>query len=224
MAEVFDVMRQRRPFASVDVHNNTGINPHYACINRIDHRFIQLASLFSRTIVYFIRPAGVQSMAFANLCPAVTVECGKVGQSAGIEHACEFLEACLHLSEIPAHPVASHDVNLFHTVATVRIPNDTRFGFDDDANDLVLRSDIDLLNFRELEPGEWFARTRPHVRLGLEVRNEDDADVSDRYFERIGDEIRLAVPAVPSMLTRDLTVIRQDVLCYLMERYPLRTS
>ena len=79
MAEVVDIMQRRQPFASVDVHNNTGINPHYACINRIEHRFMHLASLFSRTLVYFIRPAGVQSMAFAQLCPAITVECGKVG-------------------------------------------------------------------------------------------------------------------------------------------------
>ena len=103
MAEVFDTMKLRRPFASVDVHNNTGINPHYACINRIDHRFMHLASLFSRTLVYFVRPVGVQSMAFAHLCPSVTVECGKVGQSASEDHAREFLEACLNLSEIPDH-------------------------------------------------------------------------------------------------------------------------
>ena len=29
---VFDYAASRRPFASIDIHNNTGLNPHYACI------------------------------------------------------------------------------------------------------------------------------------------------------------------------------------------------
>jgi hypothetical protein len=39
MAEVVAVLHKRGLFASVDVHNNTGLNPHYACINRVDDRF-----------------------------------------------------------------------------------------------------------------------------------------------------------------------------------------
>ena len=35
MQQVVDQMRQRKAFASIDLHNNTGINPHYACINRV---------------------------------------------------------------------------------------------------------------------------------------------------------------------------------------------
>jgi hypothetical protein len=147
MAEVVDIMQRRLPFASVDVHNNTGINPHYACINRIEHRFMHLASVFSRTLVYFIRPAGVQSMAFAQLCPAITVECGKVGQTAGEVHAQEFLDACLHLSQIPDHPVAAHDVDLFHTVATVRVPGAYSFGFGEQPVDICFIDDLDHLNF-----------------------------------------------------------------------------
>jgi len=128
-------------FASVDVHNNTGLNPHYACVNRVDDRFFQLATLFGRTVVYFIRPRGVQSMALAELCPAVTLECGQVGQSLGVAHATDFLDACLHLAEIPDHPVAAHDMDLFHTVAVVRIPDGVPFGFEPVAGGLHLVQD-----------------------------------------------------------------------------------
>jgi hypothetical protein len=34
--------------------------------------------LFSRTVVYFQQPFGVQSAALATICPAVAVECGRV--------------------------------------------------------------------------------------------------------------------------------------------------
>jgi len=221
MAEVVEIMRQRRPFASVDVHNNTGINPHYACINRVDHQFMHLASMFSRTLVYFIRPAGVQSMAFAELCPSLTVECGKVGQSAGEAHACEFLDACLHLSKIPDHPVAAHDVDLFHTVAIVHIPRAYSFGFGGSSADIRFIDDLDHLNFRELPPGTTLAHVDDVEELPLEAVDEQGDEVSARYF-RIEDSMLCTKRAVmPSMFTLDERVIRQDCLGYLMERYPL---
>lgn len=71
-----------------------------------------MARLFGRTLVYFLQPSGVQSLAMSQLCPAVTVECGKVG-----EHARDFLDAVLHLAELPTHPLPSQDFDLFHTVA-----------------------------------------------------------------------------------------------------------
>src|SRR5262249_32103782 len=61
MRDVVAQMQARNVFASVDLHNNTGLNPHYACVARLDSPFVHVASLFSRTIVYFQRPRGVQS-------------------------------------------------------------------------------------------------------------------------------------------------------------------
>jgi succinylglutamate desuccinylase len=221
MAEIVDIMRPRRPFASIDVHNNTGINPHYACINRIDHRFMHLGSLFSRTMVYFIRPVGVQSMAFAELCPSVTVECGKVGQLAGEEHALEFLDACLHLSRIPDHPVAAHDVDLFHTVATVRVPSTYSFGFGRKPVDICFVDDLDHLNFRELPPGTMLAHLDGVENLPLEAVDERGREVAARFFRIEDNALRTARALMPSMFTLDERVIRQDCLGYLMERYPL---
>lgn len=221
MAEIVDIMRPRQPFASIDLHNNTGINPHYACINRIDYRFMHLASLFSRTLVYFVRPRGVQSMAFAELCPAVTVECGKVGQSAGEEHALEFVDACLHLSEIPDHPVAAHDVDLFHTVAIVRVPRTYSFGFGEKAVDICFVDDLDRLNFRELPAGTTLAHIDGIDGLPLEASDEEGNEVAERFFRVEDNMLRTVRTVMPSMFTLDERVIRQDCLGYLMERYPL---
>jgi succinylglutamate desuccinylase len=224
MAEIVDIMSERRPFASVDIHNNTGINPHYACINRIDHRFLHLASLFSRTLVYFIRPRGVQSMAFAALCPAVTVECGKVGQSVGERHVREFLDACLHLSEIPDHPVASHDVDLYHTVATVRVPRVFSFGFGEQPVDVCFVNDLDHLNFRELPPGTALARLNGVEGMPVAAVDEQGREVAERFFAVEEGLLRTRRSLMPAMLTLDERVIRQDCLGYLMERYPLPSA
>ncbi|MDH3241141.1 MAG: M14 family metallopeptidase, partial [Alphaproteobacteria bacterium] len=98
LRRVTEEMGRRGPFASVDIHNNTGLNPHYACLNRLDRRFFHMALLFSRTVVYFERPLGVQSAAFAPLCPSITIECGKSGAADGVEHAAEAIEAYLSLT------------------------------------------------------------------------------------------------------------------------------
>lgn len=219
MQRVVDIMRNRGCFASIDVHNNTGLNPHYACVNVIDSRFLHLATLFSRTVVYFIRPCGVQSMAMSKICPAVTLECGKPGDSHGVDHAASYLDACLHLAEHPRHPVAVQDIDLFHTVATVKVPENLSFGFNEPGVDIEFAEDLEYLNFRELPRGTALARIRDGVAPALYAYDEQGRDVAGRYFLRQDGELRLRVPAMPSMLSRDRRVVRQDCLCYLMERY-----
>ena len=221
-AELTERMRREGLFASVDVHNNTGLNPHYGCINRLEPEFLQLAALFGRTGVYFRYPRGVQSLAFADICPAITLECGKTGQEAGVDHAWEYLRACLHLSEIPDHPVADHDLSLYHTVARVTVPESVSFGFDDQDADISFLGEIDQLNFRHLPPDTLFARLNEQSGPCLRVLDEHGRDVSGRYFVCRDNELRSCRPFMPSMLTRDETIIRQDCLCYLMEQYDWR--
>jgi hypothetical protein len=218
MQRLVDSLRARKVFASIDVHNNTGINPHYACINRIDNRFLHLAAQFSRTVVYFIRPLGVQSMAMSALCPALTIECGKPGHEYGVEHARDFLDACLHLHEIPSHPVPSHDVDLYHTVATVKIPDQVSFGFGQEGVDLRLVEGIDHLNFRELPAHTVLGVVRDGVVLRLDVSDEHGRDVYDRYFRIEKETLLTNCSFMPSMFTLDENIIRQDCLGYLMER------
>jgi hypothetical protein len=218
MRQIVDTMRARKAFASLDIHNNTGINPHYACINRVDNQFLHLAALFSRTVVYFIRPLGVQSMAMSYVCPAVTIECGKPEHKYGLTHARGYIDACLHLSELPQHPVASHDVDLFHTVAIVKVPESMSLGFGEADADLRLLADIDHLNFRELPAGSRLGWLREGVDGVLDVRDDNDQQVFERYFTIQDGTLTSASPFMPSMFTLDERIIRQDCLGYLMER------
>ncbi len=218
---VVEIMRDRNVFASIDIHNNTGLNPHYACVNKLDKDFLHLATLFSRTIVYFIKPDTVQSMAFSELCPAVTVECGKAGVTAGVEQAMAFIDAALHLGQMPAQPPSPHDYDLFHTVATVKVPSDVDFSFSRQDADLFFPAEIDHMNFHELAERTRLATTN-HPDARLEAWSEEGEDVAQFYFERRGDGLYTRVPVMPSMLTQNEEVIRQDCLCYLMERLPTK--
>lgn len=218
MQTVISIMAQRGVFASIDIHNNTGLNPHYACVNRLDDAFLHLATMFSRIVVYFTEPKGVQSEAFAQLCPAVTLECGKPGGIGGTEHAASFVEGALHLSAFPTHPVASHDLELFHTVAIVKVPNTVSLSVGDPLTDLCLIDNIDYYNFRLLEPGTRLGVVASGCKKPLQVRSDAGNDMSDHYFENRQGNLLTKQQVMPAMLTRDIRIIRQDCLCYLMER------
>lgn len=220
MRQIVDIMHEKNVFASIDVHNNTGLNPHYGCINRLDSRFFHLATLFSRTVVYFIRPQGVQSMAFADICPSITVECGKPDQEYGATHAMEFIETCLHLSQFPEHDISPHDLDLFHTVATVFVPEDLSIGFGESSvTNLRLIDDLDHLNFRELPSGTQLGRFNADVNSDpLIVTDESGKEVTDRYLSFDNHDIKIKRDVMPSMFTLNTEVIQQDCLGYLMER------
>ena len=221
MQQIKEEMRLRNVFASIDIHNNTGLNPHYACINKTEDPFYHLARLFSRTIVYFTRPIGVQSQAFADLCPSTTIECGQVGQTNTVEHAFEFVNAALHLSDIPSHPVAKQDIDLFHTIAIVKVPEQASFSFNGDSCEICFDKNIDHMNFKEVNTGTQIGQLHGDNPIHLEAWNNDSIDVSEEIFDYSNNEIRLKKQVMPAMLTLNEKVIRQDCLCYLMERFPV---
>lgn len=220
MARVVEEMKVRKVFASIDIHNNTGFNPHYACINRLDPHFLHLARLFSRIVVYFIRPPGVQSAAFADICPAITVECGKAGAGVADNHAESLVEAALHLDHFPEHPLHQQELDLYHTVATVKVPESIDFLFGQGEAGIVFEAELDHFNFRELQPGTCFGRVDSGYRIPLEVWDEEGLEVTAKYFELSEGLLLTRRTFIPAMITRDERVVRQDCLCYLMERLP----
>ena len=215
MKQVVDIMAEKHVFASIDIHNNTGLNPHYGCINLLDKKYLTLAGLFSNTVVYFTSPKGVQSAAFARVCPAVTLECGQSGQMDGVTHAAGFLDVVLNMKdfsvEVPEH------INLYHTVARVYVPEKYSFGFSDDAT-INFYPDIEMYNFVELSRGKVFAYIEPQSNAFIQVLDDNNNDVSHYYFGLLDNQIVLNKTVMPSMLTVNTTAIRQDCLCYLMEK------
>ena len=218
MRSVVEIVGREGPFASIDVHNNTGHNPHYACVSSFGNAHLQLARLFSRTVVYFEQPLGVQSAALATICPAVAVECGRADYAAGVARAAELISSALTMERLPDHPVSDGDLNLMRTFAIIKIPPDTTFSFDGSEADFRLRGDLDRLNFSDLDRGTLFGRLGMNATRRLEVLPADDEATQPNYLEYLGGEIRLAQRAIPAMLTLDPAAVRLDCLGYLMHR------
>ena len=217
MRELVEEMSRHTLFASIDIHNNTGKNPHYGCINRLDAPYVYLASLFSQEIVYFLRPKGVQSMAFANLCPAVTLECGSIGDLSGVTHAEQYIRKIADLdSLLPRQPYAEN-TRVYHTMAQIRMPDGISYSFDGTAADIMFLDGFETWNFHHLQVGKVFAKLSCDNGCGLAVIDENGIDKTEHFIENRKGQLLLKQPVIPAMLTTSRNAIRQDCLGYLME-------
>lgn len=205
-----------RPFACVDVHNTSGANPLYACVHRLDAPTLALAGHFSATVVLVSHPESLLSMALARIAPSITLECGKPGDEAVTGRVAELLRALLAADALDDDAAAGRV--LLRSVARVRVPDGVSFSFHDDAADLRLVPGLDAHNFRVVPGGTPIAFLRPGCDARLVAVDEHGADVSERYFRRRDDALVTAVPLIPSLFTLNERIIRQDCLCYVMER------
>lgn len=220
LADVVARMQDRPLFASVDIHNTSGRNPVYACVNILDDTCLQLAARFSRTIVYFTRPRGLQAQAFLGLCPAVVLECGRPGDEAGIEAAHAYLEDLMSLQALPPGRPPAASMDLLRSVGVVHIPHSVRFSFEENDADaeLALDPELDRLNFRELPAGTPFGYAS-NGSWPVRMVGPAGTEIADTFFEVSDGALRLRRSATPSLLTLDPRIIRQDCLCHLMEAF-----
>lgn len=219
--EVKAFVKNKKVFASIDIHNNTGWNPYYGCVNTLENEFLNLAKLFSRRVVYFIRPTEVLSISFKDFTTSITLECGQSGDMTGIQRCADFLESVLQLEAIDDTPVSNDEVSVFHSVASIKIPESSSIGFAiDSQTDFRFVPNFECLNFMEL-PEHSLIGWRSSDEHKLIIVDEEGNDVADQFINYDGHEIRTKRPTVPSMFNVDERIIRQDCLGYFMQRYQL---
>lgn len=214
--EVAEEARRQAPFASIDIHNNTGANPHYGCVNALRPADLHLAAMFADVGVYYRTPPTTQSYAFSRFCPAITVECGKSGNRAGTDHALALIEQVMRLEHFPDDPPAPGSLRLYRTVGALVVDPSASLAFAPASAQVMIDPALETCNFRELEAGRLIATT-VQDESPIRLIGEGGQDLTSRYLTCENGRITLARPATPSMITRDLEVVRQDCLGYLME-------
>ncbi len=208
-------------FASVDLHNNTGHNPYYSVLTELAPLNLGLAQLFSDKAVYVEEPDTVLTRLFTGRCPAVTLEAGPVGDPRCAQRVTDFLSRLMALDAVPV--ARADSLSLFRTRVRVHVREGVTFGFEGDearAEDiaLVLTGGVEAVNFHELSSGTVFGASGLPAARVLRVLDVSHRDVTGEYFQQDGREILLKQAVVPAMYTTDPYVVRQDCLCYFMER------
>ena len=220
--QLLALLKSNRLFAGVDIHNTSGKNPHYACVNQLDPAFINLGKLFSPMIVYFTRPDEVISRALADFCPAITVESGLARDPFGVDHVLDFLEQCLVLDTIPATLNDPVEPRVYHSIARIEVPENCRIGFGENSRetDFAFIENLESMNFVE-QAENTLVGWRHNPDLKLKVVDEQGDDVSEGFISYENGEIRLIRSVVPSMFTTFAPNVLRDCLGYLMQRYAL---
>ena len=201
--------------AVVDLHNNTGKNPHYAVLTDLSPGSLGLARLFGGLGVFVEEPDTVLTRAFAGRAPNIALELGPVADPEAVDRANHYLDKLLALENAPTGRI--DDLRLFRTLARVHPPADAAFGFSGAGEgdlDLILDGGMEASNFRALPAGAEFGVARNGVNL--QVLDNRHRDVTDRFLEVRNGRILAAQTLIPAMYTTDEDVIRQDCLCYLM--------
>ena len=222
MRDVFDRMANRRVAASIDLHNNTGLNPYYSCVCSLEPEHLRLAALFGNRAMYFTRPLGVQTAAFSRICPSITCECGPIGDAGGVQAAAQLIERLMSLGTGDLRrllPNVPSNLELFRTVGTWRILPQATLDFNSRSNSHVfLRPDLDRLNFQCLAMGTELGQASVALNDCMEVCDEQGNVVTDQLLTRDPDgAVRLKCSVTPSMFTTSLAAIRQDCVGYFME-------
>ncbi len=209
-------------FAALDIHNNTGRNPHYSVLTNVTRHTAGLARLFSDKAVLVEEPDSVMTRAVAKLCPATTVEVGPVADPRSTARTVRLLDAYLALDRVPEENPA--ELKLHRSLARVHVAEGVAFDFADEAeaarlmqDDLVLTAGMEAVNFHPVPAGTEFGFTRRPLKHTLRVLDPEHNDVTDQYLTEQHGDISLLRPVVPAMYTTDHEVIRQDCLCYFME-------
>lgn len=216
MAQVHARVIKRKCFAAIDIHNNTGRNPHYSVICTRDRKVERLAARFARRAVLFRGLPGTQTASFGAMIPAITIECGQPGRDENAEAAARFVRSVLQLTDLSTSADPELELDLFHTLAQVKVKPDVGLSNPKRGQWLRLVDDLDRLNFESADSGCVIGTT--NHPMPLEVIDEQGRDVARNYFAVEEGSLRLTRSIVPAMLTSDEQIVRQDCLCYLMER------
>lgn len=220
---VTEHMRTRGCFASIDIHNNSGVNPCHVCISRLDWYTLRVGSLFAPVTVLVDFPSSIQTAAFSAFCPAVTLEAGRIGDHQGVSRTFTMLESILAVDSLDDIAVGDGSgASLYATLARIELPDSCRFEFVSDPeapahSDISLSSEIESRNFEVLPKGTFFAKLSGTGDPPLFITSRQGEVDLEEYFEVQGDSVRLARDLIFSMYTTSAESVRQDCLCYLME-------
>jgi len=204
--------------ALVDVHNNSGKNPAYGIVTRLDPEHIGLVSLFAPQCIFSDLSLGSLTEATEGLFTSVTIECGRAGDPAADDVAFAGLKRYTESASLAA--VAQGPVAIYECPIRVCLADGIHVVFSEQpshSHDLTLSPDLEQHNFEQLPAGTHIGYVLDGAPWPFEVRAADGEDCSRDYFEVVDSELRLKADVVPTMMTCDARLAAADCLCYLVQ-------
>ena len=206
-----EILEAYQPWCGIDIHNNSGPNPHYSVIT--DHRAstLALATLFSSKVIFTDHTLEILAHAVSFHCPALTIETGTVDDPTSEQRAYDFLERLNMIRRVPES--LQCDLESYATVGIVKVEHENG------CLDNFPRFDESLSkkSFTTLPAGSPFLNTLPS---GWQVNVLDpahDLDLTDDFLEFRDQSAFLKRDVVMSMFTHTPLLAIQDCVCYFLK-------
>ncbi|MBX7059945.1 MAG: succinylglutamate desuccinylase/aspartoacylase family protein [Leptospirales bacterium] len=218
-ANMLAALREARPEAVVDLHNNSGHNPAYGVGVGISAERIALTALFARRFVASPFRLGSLMEALAPETNIVTIECGRAGDPAAdvvaATGAARFVEKTNLFEPPPAEAI-----ELLADPVRVMLRDEIQVAFQSDRRhpaDVVLDPDVDRHNFQRLAAGAHIAWAQNASRLPFVALDPDGVDRAAELFELRDGGIFARRALTPIMMTTDAGIARSDCLFYAVQ-------
>ena len=218
--KVYQEMQTKKLFVTIDLHNNTGKNPHYCAVTNLERSTLQLASLFDGDVLYFTDPKEVFSNYFSSLSPCLTVEAGQSGDLEGIEKIISLINKVQQLDKLDdvgdLKSIFNHK-KVFESFGKIKIPDNASIRFNDEVADFNFDAEIENLNFNQVPAGKVFGKSH-NINQHLLVYDSNNKLIGNSYFKYVGTNIVSIESFFPAMITTNVKIVHQDCLCYLLKR------
>lgn len=201
----------KKPWCAIDVHNNSGPNPHYSVITDLAPATRSLASAFSSLAILAKQPPGTLTQAFSDFCTSITIEAGIPTDPDSSERAGALIRHLLNegrLAETPPESLEIFDNFVRVTVGPEIVNKDCTFP--------ELNPELDTFNFKSLPAGSLVCRLKDRS-CGIRANNAEQRDVTEDYFVVEDTEVLLRQDVIMSMYTRDPLIAVQDCICYFLK-------
>jgi hypothetical protein len=217
--QVLEHLRLVQPECLIDLHNNTGHNPAYGVAFQIGHAELSLVSLFADRAVHTPIELGTLVEGSVDICPSVTVECGRAGDPVADAVAWVGLERYLDWDVIdfekPLVPLM-----LLEEPVRISVREGTTLSFGDapdPAAEVTISSDIDRHNFERLAPGSAIGWLQDAGGWPLIAERANGVECSRELFEAEGGVLRTRRAFIPIMMTTDRRIALSDCLFYAVQ-------
>lgn len=201
----------------VDVHNNTGDNPFYAIVTSHRAETLNLATLFTTTLLHWNLDAHTLMEALDGSCASIAVECGLADQPESLAFAVDGLRRYLGSAPLDSQQVRC-DFDILGDLRKVYVKPEVTFRFGGDLSegmDFVIAEDADVHNFVEVPPGHVIGRVHAGAALPVQAIDPEGRDVTNRHFRVVDEAVVTTAPVTPVMMTRTIEAARKDCLFYL---------
>ncbi len=209
--QVIDYALKRNPWFALDIHNNTGPNPHHAVLASIDKVTLAAARLFSNKAMFATQPHGVFTRRTATFCTSLTLEAGLPDDPNSTERARAYVDLLWQRQDVP--DVDCCDLDLYQNNVRVIVENAASISNEEVP---IFAPKLHRFNFKTIPAGTELARLVSDKARLLAI-DEDLKDQTDGYLAYTGEQIQVCRDTIMSMYTDDPLIARQDCVCYFLE-------